>query len=212
MTIDEFSLLLADRLCHMVVTDYPQFGCIPDEQFDLDAASGLPIQVLDGAHADRAFRVLLSRELAFERQLMERGQVTDMPAGYGFAFQADSDGNIECVTDTVVQNGEPTLFIPFDAPTVRGLVTACIERPVCDLVRVFSYLVRVECELVGPLSNIVCMRGETIACVRETVSILRMLVGRARLEQGCDAEREADDPEDDADDVRRIHETDSTER
>lgn len=212
---DGITLRLADRLNEMVVTYYPQFAGEADEHLDLDTGGADDAGIADIANARTTFDVFLRREQSFEGKLAKRHGLVESSGRYGLFVQSDYDGHVGRIAPAYVDDGEPSIIIPFDMPTIRRLVTANIERPLGDLVRVLCYMVRVQCCTLGPLCDLVGVRSESVAGVRYTVGVLGLLAGRMRLEKRQDTDHETkpgDDRGDDDVDAHTPHHTGDGER
>ena len=158
---------------------------------------------------------LLDKERNLESQLSICGQAAGVAFPYRLAFKSDDGMNVSCVETAVIEENEyGTFCIELGRPTIDGLVTAGSQRPLGDQVRVFSYLVRLACQLVGSRGGVAGLSGDAVRFLRETVRVLRDLVRLARLEQGDEpgdgADHAADGAEPGPEHVPPIHGMDST--
>lgn len=209
MTIDEFSLTLAESYLETVAANHPEFAGEPDAYIPFELACGQHVP----EHVDRMVSEMLSIETRWERRLRSSGEAVEPAYHYRFVVQSHDDGHIVCAEGpTIPYPDSVAIGVVSDIPSVAALVAACVERPACDAVRILCFMVRVLCKTVGSGGEFVRGYGKAVGRFRMVVCLLREFVRIAREDKTRDAEREADDPEDDADDVRCIHDADSTER
>ncbi len=98
-----------------------------------------------------------------------------------------------------------------DLPTVHRLVLACAERPLADCVRVFAYVVRCFCDLIGPIRDLSVLDADFVRAFGESVGVLRDLVRSTRLEQGDNSADNADGGDDAVHQINVSHIRDSSE-
>lgn len=158
------------------------------------------------------FEQLLTYERSVEGHLFEWFQTLPTSVDYRLVFTSDNGGHIECRACAVIRDSNlPPLGIPLDLPTVDGLIAACAESSLADCVRVFTYLVRVFCEIVGPVRDLDTFSGELVRCFAQSVGVLRSLVSAMRLEQRDDGADRANERYDDAQQIGDFHVQDSSE-
>lgn len=149
------------------------------------------------------FAKFIAYEREFELDLLEASHVIGMNVSYGLVFQADDDSNVTCAEAAVVDYGHDSCFcIKLGGPLVRSLIGSNLDAPICDKVRVLTYLVRVGRQAVG-------FGGKRVGFLADAEGLLRDLVGVMRLEE-CHASGGATDGGDyEADDIGPIHGPDS---
>ncbi len=196
---------VAERLLAFQAEAFPQLA-VPD-----DAGAQIHEGDVDSDAAE-FFTQLLAYERSFECHLFEWFQTLPVNVDYRLVFTSDYGGHVDCRACAVIRDSNlPPLGIPLDRPTVHRLVLACAERPLADCVRVFTYLVRVFCEIVGPVRNLDTFSGEIVRAFGESVGVLRGLVRSMRLEQGDNSADNADGGDDAVHQINVSHIRDSSE-
>ena len=208
------SLRIAEALLAFQAAVHPELADPDDTDRDPDVRRADDTRPSQG---DGLFVKLLDQERNLESQLSICGQAAGVAFPYRLALKSDDGMNVSCVETAVIEENEyGTFCIELGRPTVDGLVTAGRERPLCDQVRVFSYLVRLSCQLVGSRGGVAGLSGDAVGFLRETVRVLRELVRLARLDEGDKpgdgTERSSDGAEPGPERVPPIHAMDSTRR
>ncbi|KFI92473.1 hypothetical protein BISA_0875 [Bifidobacterium saguini DSM 23967] len=207
------SLRIAEALLAFQAAVHPELTDPCDTDGHLDPRSAVkPIAVPTGVLTQ-----LVEHERRIELEYADCGYQGGMPFRYDLALMMDYDMNVTCVESAIIDDTENGTFgIVLSRPMVDGLIQASRERPLGDKVRLFSYLVRMTCQLVGGLRGLEGFGGDAVCFFRSVVRILHELVGFARLEQGDDAgypadgtDRTADGTESGPEDTP-IHNTDSS--
>lgn len=197
---DLLSLRVAEALLAVAGAAYPEFAG-PD---DMDSESDV-WRADDPASAEIGgfFLKLLHEEVVFERKLAESGHVDAPLVGKGLAVVSDDNMHVSCLECAVVDDNDGGIIrIQPSGPLVDGLIGAGVERSLGDQIRVFAYLVRVGCQLVG----LFC---DADGFLSGSVCRLRQLVRLARLEEGRASGGATDGGDYEADDIGAIHGTDS---
>lgn len=197
---DLLSLRMAEALLAIAGATHPELAGPDDMDPEPDAwRADDPAS----AEADGFFLKLLREEIVFEGKLAESGYVVGPHVGNGLVFASDDHMHVTCLECAVVGDGDGGIIsIQPSGPLVDGLVSAGVERPLGDQIRVFAYLVRIGCQLVGVF-------GDADGFLRGSVRRLRQLVRLARLEEGHATGDAADGGQRKTDDTEPIHGTDS---
>lgn len=175
------SLHVAEALLAFQTAAYPELTNPDDTNLNPHKRSS---NDSSSSHSDFLFTKLLDQERDLERQLSVSGQVAGNTFPYCLSLESDDRMNVSCVESAIIDENEfGPVCIKLCRPLVDGLITAGRERPLSDQVRVFSYLVRLSCQLVGSRGGVKRLSSDTIRFLRETVRILSELVRTARLKQ-----------------------------
>lgn len=160
----------------------------------------------------RLFDYLAVYGRAFEDHLFEGFETVTVGAKYQIVFTAYDDIDVECRAYAVVHDGDESPWgMVLDLPTVHRLILACAERPLADCVRVFAYVVRCFCELIGPIRDLSVLDADFVRAFGESVGVLRDLVRAMRLEQRDDGADRANGRNDDTQQISDFHVQDSNE-
>lgn len=206
------SLRIAEALLAFQTAVHPELADPCDADGDPDLRH--PVETI--AVPAGVLSEILEHERRVEFQYADCGYQGGMPFRYDLALAMDDDMNVVCVESAIIDDTENgPIGIILSGPMVDGLIRAGLERSLCDQVRVFSYLVRMVCQLIGGVRGLEGFSGDAVRFFRETVRVLRELVRTARLEQsdntGDGAER-SPDGSNHGPEHTPIHDTDSTRR
>lgn len=113
----------------------------------------------------------------------------------------DDNGHVTCRVGAVVDNSDQGGFIiEFNTPIIDRLVSAHVDRPLADKLRVCTYLVSLACQAVRVNSNAVSFL--THAC-----STLRELIRLTRLQQSNTTQQDTSTADNQATNIQPIHTT-----
>lgn len=159
-------LVVAESLLAFQASSYPELTGPDDAYTEISTGNA---DDPNSAVSIGLFDDLLSYECAVEDDLADRRQTVGMP--------------FVCREAALITDRKDGLVgIVLGRPVVDGLVAAGAERSLADQVRVFTYLVRISCKLVGSRGGVTGFGGDAICFFRMIVGILRRLVRIVRLE------------------------------
>lgn len=187
-------------LDHGVACDI--LGCIPTDVECQACGDGFPgvtgnkDAVTTGGAAGRVIddvvEVFLEDALNIERELAETGHVFWPSGGFAAGVILDGDGHVSCLMGTVVRhNSDPTFVIDLDGPFVNEVVCRSCQRSLADQVRIFSQVVRLFHESVGPIRDCEAFSGEFIRNFRLAVGALSQAVRAYRNSRSDDSAHQA---------------------
>lgn len=135
----------------------------------------------DSRLTDMACGCLLQAFRQVEVQLAESGQTLGFNSPNGVAFALDDNGEVHCVVGTVVcdsSDPDPSLIAELDSPFVDQIISASLQRPTADTVRILCYLVGVFCSQVSPFGSVQAFSSGFVSNFGKTVSALRIVMTR----------------------------------
>lgn len=173
-------LAIAESLLAFQASSYPELAGPDDADTEISAGDVDKI----GSSASLAFfDDLLSYERAVEDDLAYRRQTVGVPFGYDLILESDEYMNVVCREAALIADRKSGhVGIVLGRPFVDSLVAAGTQRSLADQVRVFTYLVRISCKLVGSRGGVTGFGGDAVCFFRMIVGILRRLVRIVRLE------------------------------
>lgn len=173
-------LVIAESLLAFQASSYPELAGPDDADTEISAGDVDKI----GSSASLAFfDDLLSYERAVEDDLAYRRQTVGVPFGYDLILESDEYMNVVCREAALIADRKSGhVGIVLGRPFVDSLVAAGTQRSLADQVRVFTYLVRISCKLVGSRGGVTGFGGDAVCFFRMIVGILRRLVRIVRLE------------------------------
>ena len=133
----------------------------------------------DSRLTDMACGCLLQAFRQVEVQLAESGQTLGFNSPNGVAFALDDNGEVHCVVGTVVfdsSDPDPSLIAELDSPFVDQIISASLQRPTADTVRILCYLVGVFCSQVSPFGSVQAFSSGFVSNFGKTVSALRIVM------------------------------------
>lgn len=173
-------LVVAESLLAFQASSYPELTGPDDAYTEISTGNA---DDPNSAVSIGLFDDLLSYECAVEDDLADRRQTVGMPFGYDLILESDEHMNVVCREAALITDRKDGLVgIVLGRPVADGLVAAGAERSLADQVRVFTYLVRISCKLVGSRGGVTGFGGDAICFFRMIVGILRRLVRIVRLE------------------------------
>lgn len=200
-------LAVSEKLLAFEAEAFPELA-VPSDAYAQECVDGS-----DDAHDSlRLFDYLAVYGRSFEDQLFEGFETVSTGAKYQIVFTAYDNSDVECRAYAVVHDGKELPWgMVLDLPTVHRLVLACAERPLADCVRVFAYVVRCFCDLIGPIRDLSVLDADFVRAFGESVGVLRGLVRSTRLEQGDNSADNADGGDDAVHQINVSHIRDSSE-
>lgn len=167
-------LVIAESLLAFQASSYPELAGPDDADTEISAGDVDKI----GSSASLAFfDDLLSYERAVEDDLAYRRQTVGVPFGYDLILESDEYMNVVCREAALIADRKSGhVGIVLGRPFVDSLVAAGTQRSLADQVRVFTYLVRISCKLVGSRGGVTGFGGDAVCFFRMIVGILRRLV------------------------------------
>lgn len=161
-------LVIAESLLAFQASSYPELAGPDDADTEISAGDVDKI----GSSASLAFfDDLLSYERAVEDDLAYRRQTVGVPFGYDLILESDEYMNVVCREAALIADRKSGhVGIVLGRPFVDSLVAAGTQRSLADQVRVFTYLVRISCKLVGSRGGVTCLcAGMVLADVPERI-------------------------------------------
>lgn len=191
---------VAEALLAFQAAAYPELGGPNDAESYFDAGNGYESRYMT------LFKKILRYECASEMNLAVRGNDVGVPFFYDIVIETDDRVHFVCREAAIVHDGDDGFIgIVLGRPAVAGLVSTGLETSLADKIRVFTYLVRVSCKLIGSRGGVAAFGADAVGFFRDVVGVLRRLVGLAREQQGDDAGNGADAAEDDTGPVCGVH-------
>lgn len=163
-------LVIAESLLAFQASSYPELAGPDDADTEISAGDVDKI----GSSASLAFfDDLLSYERAVEDDLAYRRQTVGVPFGYDLILESDEYMNVVCREAALIADRKSGhVGIVLGRPFVDSLVAAGTQRSLADQVRVFTYLVRISCKLVGSRGGVTGFGGDAVCFFRMIVGIL----------------------------------------
>lgn len=153
-------LVIAESLLAFQASSYPELAGPDDADTEISAGDVDKI----GSSASLAFfDDLLSYERAVEDDLAYRRQTVGVPFGYDLILESDEYMNVVCREAALIADRKSGhVGIVLGRPFVDSLVAAGTQRSLADQVRVFTYLVRISCKLVGSRGGVTGFGGDAV--------------------------------------------------
>mgnify|MGYP007084074927 CR=1 FL=1 len=174
---------VAQTLLDYVTSRHTKWGLPLDMEYDFPVFPAPENDSLaaDSRLTDMACGCLLQAFRQVEVQLAESGQVLGFNSPDGVAFALGDDGEVHCVMGTVVcDSSDPdrSLIAELDSPFVDQIISASLQRPTADTVRILGDLVGVFCSKVSPFGSVQAFSGGFVSNFSKTVSALRIVMAR----------------------------------
>lgn len=150
-----------------------------EDDFSVFSAPENDSVTADSRLTDMACGCLLQAFRQVEVQLAESGQVLGSNSPNGVAFALGDNGEVHCVVGTVVCDSSgpgPSLIAELDSPFVDQIISASLQRPTADTVRILGYLVGVFCSQVSPFGSVQAFSSGFVSNFSKTVSALRIVM------------------------------------
>lgn len=176
-------VFVAQSLLDYVASRHTKWGLPLDMEYDFP---GLTTPENDSPAADSrltdmACGYLIQAFRQVEVQLAESGQVLGFNSPDGVALALGDNGKVHCVMGTVVCDSsgpDRSLIAELDSPFVDQIISASLQRPTADAVRILGDLVGVFCSKVSPFGSVQAFSGGFVSNFSKTVSALRIVMAR----------------------------------
>ena len=174
-------VFVAQTLLDYVASRHTKWGLPLDVEYDFSVFPAPENDSLaaDSRLIDMACGCLLQAFRQVEVQLAESGQVLGFNSPDGVAFALGDNGKVHCVVGTVVCDGsgpDRSLIVELDSPFVDQIISASLQRPTADAVRILGDLVGVFCGKVSPFGSVQAFSGGFVSNFSKTVSALRIVM------------------------------------
>lgn len=175
------SVFVAQSLLDYVASRHAKWGLPLDVEDDFSVFSAPENDSLaaDSRLIDMACGCLLQAFRQVEVQLAESGQTLGFNSPNGVAFALGDNGKVHCVVGTVIRDSsdpDPSLIAELDSPFVDQVISASLQRPTADTVRILCYLVGVFCSQVSPFGSVQAFSGGFVSNFSKTVGALRIVL------------------------------------
>lgn len=172
---------VAQSLLDYVASRHAKWGLPLDveDDFSVFSAPENDSVTADSRLTDMACGCLVKAFRQVEVQLAESGQVLGFNSPNGVAFALGDNGEVHCVVGTVVCDSsgpDRSLIAELDSPFVDQIISASLQRPTADTVRILGYLVGVFCSQVSPFSSVQAFSSGFVSNFSKTVSVLRIVM------------------------------------
>ena len=174
-------VFVAQSLLDYVASRHTKWGLPLDMEYDFPGLTAPENDSLaaDSRLIDMACRCLIQAFRQVEVQLAESGQVLGFNSPNGVAFALGGGGEVHCVVGTVVCDSsgpDRRLIAELDSPFVDQIISASLQRPTADTVRILCYLVGVFCSKVSPFGSVQAFSSGFVSNFSKTVSALRIVM------------------------------------
>lgn len=172
---------VAQALLDYVAARYTKWGLPLDveDDFSVFPAPENDSLAADSRLIDMACGCLLQAFRQVEVQLAESGQTLGFNSPNGVAFALGDNGKVHCVVGTVIRDSsdpDPSLIAELDSPFVDQIISASLQRPTADTVRILCYLIGVFCSKVSPFGSIQAFSSGFVRNFSKTVGALRIVL------------------------------------
>ena len=172
---------VAQSLLDYVASRHAKWGLPLDveDDFSVFSAPENDSVTADSRLTDMACGCLVKAFRQVEVQLAESGQAIGLNSTDGVAFAFGDNGEVHCVVGTVVcdsSDPDSSLIAELDSPFVDQVISASLQRPAADAVRILCYLVGVFCSQVSPFGSVQAFSGGFVSNFSKTVSALRIVL------------------------------------
>ena len=172
---------VAQSLLDYVASRHAKWGLPLDVEDDFSVFSAPENDSLaaDSRLIDMACGCLIQAFRQVEVQLAESGQVLGFNSPNGVAFALGDNGEVRCVVGAVVCDSsgpDRRLIAELDSLFVDQIISASLQRPAADAVRILCYLVGVFCSQVSPFGSVQAFSGGFVSNFSKTVSALRIVM------------------------------------
>ena len=174
-------VFVAQSLLDYVASRHTKWGLPLDmeDDFPVLAAPENDSLAADSRLIDMACGCLIQAFRQVEVQLAESGQVLGFNSPNGVAFALGDNGKVHCVVGTVIRDSsdpDPSLIAELDSPFVDQIISASLQRPTADTVRILCYLIGVFCSKVSPFGSIQAFSSGFVRNFSKTVGALRIVL------------------------------------
>lgn len=174
-------VFVAQSLLDYVASRHTKWGLPLDVEYDFPGLTAPENDSLaaDSRLIDMACGCLLQAFRQVEVQLAESGQTLGFNSPNGVAFALGDNGKVHCVVGTVVcdsSDPDPSLIAELDSPFVDQIISASLQRPTADTVRILCYLIGVFCSKVSPFGSIQAFSSGFVRNFSKTVGALRIVL------------------------------------
>ena len=174
-------VFVAQSLLDFVASRHTKWGLPLDVEYDFPGLTAPENDSLaaDSRLIDMACGCLLQAFRQVEVQLAESGQTLGFNSPNGVAFALGDNGKVHCVVGTVVcdsSDPDPSLIAELDSPFVDQIISASLQRPTADTVRILCYLIGVFCSKVSPFGSIQAFSSGFVRNFSKTVGALRIVL------------------------------------
>lgn len=174
-------VFVAQALLDYVASRHAKWGLPLDVEDDFSVFSAPENDSLaaDSRLIDMACGCLLQAFRQVEVQLAESGQTLGFNSPNGVAFALGDNGKVHCVVGTVIRDSsdpDPSLIAELDSPFVDQIISASLQRPTADTVRILCYLIGVFCSKVSPFGSIQAFSSGFVRNFSKTVGALRIVL------------------------------------
>lgn len=174
-------VFVAQALLDYVASRHTKWGLPLDmeDDFPVLAAPENDSLAADSRLTDMACGCLIQAFRQVEVQLAESGQTLGFNSPNGVAFALGDNGEVHCVVGTVVCDSsgpDPSLIAELDSPFVDQIISASLQRPTADTVRILCYLIGVFCSKVSPFGSIQAFSSGFVRNFSKTVGALRIVL------------------------------------
>lgn len=172
---------VAQSLLDYVASRHAKWGLPLDveDDFSVFSAPENDSVTADSRLTDMACGCLLQAFRQVEVQLAESGQTLGFNSPNGVAFALGDNGKVHCVVGTVIRDSsdpDPSLIAELDSPFVDQIISASLQRPTADTVRILCYLVGVFCSKVSPFGSVQAFSSGFVRNFSKTVGALRIVL------------------------------------
>lgn len=174
-------VFVAQALLDYVASRHTKWGLPLDMEYDFPSLTAPENDSLaaDSRLIDMACGCLLQAFRQVEVQLAESGQTLGFNSPNGVAFALGDNGKVHCVVGTVIRDSsdpDPSLIAELDSPFVDQIISASLQRPTADTVRILCYLIGVFCSKVSPFGSIQAFSSGFVRNFSKTVGALRIVL------------------------------------
>lgn len=174
-------VFVAQTLLDYVASRHTKWGLPLDVEYDFPVFPAPENDSLaaDSRLIDMACGCLLQAFRQVEVQLAESGQTLGFNSPNGVAFALGDNGKVHCVVGTVIRDSsdpDPSLIAELDSPFVDQIISASLQRPTADTVRILCYLIGVFCSKVSPFGSIQAFSSGFVRNFSKTVGALRIVL------------------------------------
>lgn len=174
-------VFVAQSLLDYVASRHTKWGLPLDMEYDFPVLTAPENDSLaaDSRLIDMACGCLLQAFRQVEVQLAESGQTLGFNSPNGVAFALGDNGKVHCVVGTVIRDSsdpDPSLIAELDSPFVDQIISASLQRPTADTVRILCYLIGVFCSKVSPFGSIQAFSSGFVRNFSKTVGALRIVL------------------------------------
>ena len=175
------SVFVAQSLLDYMASRHAKWGLPLDVEYDFPGLTAPENDSLaaDSRLTDMACDCLIQAFRQVEVQLAESGQTLGFNSPNGVAFALGDNGEVHCVVGTVVCDSsgpDPSLIAELDSPFVDQIISASLQRPTADAVRILGYLVGVFCSQVSPFGSVQAFSSGFVRNFSKTVGALRIVL------------------------------------